>query len=201
MASRCGYTSQYEGLQKIWTNYEKGYRYYCGHSLPDNMIKNQKLPETLLTPTTKDVRDELISEKEILEQKIMSKEEWDICLDYSFKLFKFGQELASKNGLILVDTKYEFGKNKDGTIMLVDEIHTPDSSRYWIQHNYEERHSKGEEPDNIDKEFIRKWVKNTYGDPYVEGLEITIPEEMIMEMSSRYLLLHELITGEELEII
>ena len=100
-----------------------------------------------------------------------------------------------------MDTKYEFGKDKNGNIMLIDEVHTPDSSRYWIKHSYEERHSKGEEPDNIDKEFIRKWVKNTYGDPYVEGLEITIPEDLVMEMSSRYLLLHELITGEELNII
>ena len=84
--------------------------------------------------------------------------------------------------------------------MLIDEVHTPDSSRYWIKHSYEERHSKGEEPDNIDKEFIRKWVKKVYVDPYIEGLDIIIPEELVMEMSSRYLLLHELITGEELKL-
>ena len=183
----------------IWQNYNNGVRTFCGNKLREGYKKNDKLDDIIITPTTKsDEHDLPISADEIVSQGIMTQEDWDTCEKYALSLFQFGQNVCSRKGLILVDTKYEFGKNKDGTIMLVDEIHTPDSSRYWIQHNYEERHSKGEEPDNIDKEFIRKWVKSTYGDPYKEGLEITVPEEMIMEMSSRYLLLHELITGKDL---
>jgi phosphoribosylaminoimidazole-succinocarboxamide synthase len=181
----------------IWKNYEKGCRNYCGHYLPDNMIKNQKLPKTLLTPTTKDEHDELISEKEILEQKIMTKEEWDICVDYSFKLFNFGQEVSSKNGLILVDTKYEFGVDEDGKILLVDELHTPDSSRYWIQNNYLDRLQNNKDPESIDKEIVRNWVKTNYEDPYDLTKDILVPDDLRTHLSLKYLQLYELITGEE----
>lgn len=181
----------------IWKNYEKGSRHYCGHNLPDNMIKNQKLPNTLLTPTTKDEHDELISEQEILEQKIMTKDEWDTCSDYAFKLFNYGQEISSKNGLILVDTKYEFGLDEEGNILLVDELHTPDSSRYWIEHNYLENLRNNKEPESIDKEIVRKWVKNNYTDPYDLTQEIMIPDDVRVELSCKYLQLYELITNED----
>ena len=186
----------------IWQNYQLGVRTFCGNQLREGYKKNDRLDDVIITPTTKsDEHDLPISAKEIVSQGIMTQKDWDICANYAMTIFKVGQEISEKRGLILVDTKYEFGKDKDGNIILIDEVHTPDSSRYWIKHSYEERHSKGEEPDNIDKEFIRKWVKKVYVDPYIEGMDIIIPEELIMETSSRYLLLHELITGNELEII
>ena len=186
----------------IWHNYQLGIRDFCGNQLREGYQKNDALDEIIITPTTKSEEHDLpISAKEIVKQGIMTQDDWNTCAKYAMTLFEAGQKICEKRGLILVDTKYEFGKDKDGNILLIDEVHTPDSSRYWIKHSYEERHNKGEEPDNIDKEFIRKWVKKIYVDPYIEGLDIIIPEELIMEMSSRYLLLHELITGEELEII
>ena len=179
----------------IWKNYEKGCRNYCGHKLPDDMIKNQKLSNIILTPTTKDEKDELISEKEILEKKIMKRDEWRICKEYALKLFKFGQELSEKNGLILVDTKYEFGKDKSGNILLVDELHTPDSSRYWFKNSYIERFNNRKEPESIDKEIVRKWVKENYKNPYDLDIEINIPDDLRLNLSSKYLQLHEIITS------
>ena len=183
----------------IWKNYEKGCRNYCGHDLPDNMVKNQKLHKNLLTPTTKDEHDELISEQVIIEQNIMTQEQWNICKNYAYKLFEFGQKIASNNGLILVDTKYEFGIDKTGNIILVDELHTPDSSRYWFQKTYEEKMLKKEEPDSIDKEIIRKWVKNKYKDPYDLNIKINIPDELRLELSSKYIQLLMLITGDSIK--
>ena len=183
----------------IWKNYEKGCRNYCGHDLPDNMVKNEKLHKNLLTPTTKDEHDELISEQVIIEQNIMTQEQWNICKNYAYKLFEFGQKIASNNGLILVDTKYEFGIDKTGNIILVDELHTPDSSRYWFQKTYEEKMLKKEEPDSIDKEIIRKWVKNKYKDPYDLNIKINIPDELRLELSSKYIQLLMLITGDSIK--
>lgn len=183
----------------IWKNYEKGCRNYCGHDLPDNMVKNQKLHKNLLTPTTKDEHDELISEQVIIEKNIMTQEQWNICKNYAYKLFEFGQKIASNNGLILVDTKYEFGIDKTGNIILVDELHTPDSSRYWFQKTYEEKMLKKEEPDSIDKEIIRKWVKNKYKDPYDLNIKINIPDELRLELSSKYIQLLMLITGDSIK--
>ena len=182
----------------IWKNYEKGVRDYCGHQLPDNMIKNQKLHQTLLTPTTKDEHDELISEQEIIEKKIMTSTQWDTCKRYAYELFEFGQKEAAKNGLILVDTKYEFGIDDSGKIILIDELHTPDSSRFWIKHSYKERMMKNQEPESIDKEVIRKWIKETYKDPYNLDIELNIPDNLRLELSLKYLQLHELITGESI---
>lgn len=134
----------------LWTNYKKGVRYYCGHHFPDGLIKNQKLSENKLTPTTKsDVHDALISAEEVVSQGLMTQEDFDACANYSHRLFSFGQELARKNGLILVDTKYEFGKDEDGNICIVDEIHTPDSSRYWVADTYEARMAAGEVSDYV----------------------------------------------------
>ena len=181
----------------IWQNYRKGARNYCGHKLRDGYKKNDKLEEVLLTPTTKDeVHDELISESEILERGIMWKEHWEQCRDYALTLFKYGQKVCAEKGLILVDTKYEFGLDEDNKVLLIDEVHTPDSSRYWIQHNYTDRVSQGLEPDYIDKEFVRRWVKQEYSDPYDDSVEITVSKEMRDKLSNRYLLLRELITGE-----
>ena len=183
----------------IWKNYEKGCRYYCGHNLPDNMIKNQKLPNILLTPTTKDEHDELISEKVIIEDKIMTLQEWETCKKYAYTLFQYGQEIALKNDLILVDTKYEFGMDEYGKIILVDELHTPDSSRYWFSNSYNERMLEGEEPESIDKEIIRKWIKKTYKNPYDLSMDINIPNDLRLNLSQKYLQLYNLITNEHIQ--
>ncbi len=183
----------------IWQNYLKGARNYCGHKIRDGYKKNDKLDEILLTPTTKsDVHDELISEEEILKQGIMTREHWNQCKEYAMELFKYGQELSDKKGLILVDTKYEFGLDKDNNVLLIDEVHTPDSSRFWFKHSYEERTRNNLEPENIDKDIIRKWVKKNYKDPYNTD-NIEIPDDLRYKVSSAYLQLHELITGKEIE--
>ena len=182
----------------IWKNYEKGSRTYCGHELPDNMIKNQKLPEILLTPTTKDEHDELISEKEIIDNGILTQKQWNTCKQYAYDLFNFGQKIAKENGLILVDTKYEFGINNSGNIVLIDELHTPDSSRYWLQYSYNEQMNNSKEPESIDKEIVRKWVRENCGDPYNLENKIEIPDDIRLQLSSKYLQLYELITGKEL---
>lgn len=182
----------------IWKNYEKGSRMYCGHKLDDGMVKNQKLPEILLTPTTKDEHDEIISEQEIYTRNILTPEIFKKCESYAFKLFTYGQKVAKERGLILVDTKYEFGLDKEGNILLVDELHTPDSSRYWLYHSYKERFINNQDPESIDKEVVRRWVKENCGDPYDLNNKIEIPDDLRMLLSSKYLQLHELITGNSL---
>ena len=183
----------------IWKNYDKGLRFYCGHNLPDGMVRNQKLPNILLTPTTKDEHDELISENEIIEREIMTKEQWNICKKYSYLLFEYGQKIAKEKGLILVDTKYEFGTNEKGEILLVDELHTPDSSRYWMLHSYKNNFSESKEPESIDKEIVRRYVKENCGDPYNPDNKIIIPDKVRLQLSSKYLQLHEIITGSEID--
>ena len=126
----------------------------------------------------------------------MTQEQWDFVADKALKLFKRGQEIASKNGLILVDTKYEFGYDKQGNIFLIDELHTPDSSRFWIKDTYEERFNKDEEPENIDKEFLRLWFTK-HCDPYKDKVLPEAPEELVIELSRRYIKLYEMITGNE----
>mmetsp|Transcript_29255 Transcript_29255/g.38464 ORF Transcript_29255/g.38464 Transcript_29255/m.38464 type:complete len:378 (+) Transcript_29255:65-1198(+) len=180
----------------MWMNYKKGVRQYCGHSLPEGLVKNQKLESNLLTPTTKDSEhDELISAEEIVSSGRMSQEEWDKCAAYAQELFAFGQGQAAERGLILVDTKYEFGKDAEGNVLLIDEIHTPDSSRYWVAASYEQRMAEGKEPENIDKEFLRLWFRNNC-DPYNDPELPEAPAELVCELSRRYIMLYELITGE-----
>ena len=176
----------------IWKNYEKGVRNYCGHDLSDGMTKNQKLPKCLLTPTTKDdVHDELISGADIVEKKYMTQEHWDRCASYSQELFAFGQAEAAKHGYILVDTKYEFGLDKNtGEILLIDEIHTPDSSRYWIQESYEARVTSGQEPENVDKEVLRRWYASQCN-PYEDEILPVAPTELVNELSRRYIMIYE----------
>lgn len=182
-----------------WMNYKNGVREFCGNTLPEGLVKNQKFETPIVTPTTKaDDHDESISAEEIVSRGLMSQEDWDYVSGKALELFKFGQETAAKNGLILVDTKYEFGKDKDGNILLIDEIHTPDSSRYWIAESYEDRMTKGEEPENIDKEFLRLWFKDNC-DPYNDETLPPAPDELVTELSRRYIMLYEMITGEKFE--
>ncbi|MBP9031807.1 MAG: phosphoribosylaminoimidazolesuccinocarboxamide synthase, partial [Dysgonomonadaceae bacterium] len=142
-----------------WREYKNGIRTLCGVSLPEGMRENQKFPSPIITPTTKaqEGHDENISKEEIIAQGLISKEEYEQIENYTYALFERGTLMAAEKGLILVDTKYEFGK-KDGKIYLIDEIHTPDSSRYFYSEGYEERFEKGEEQRQLSKEFVRKWL-------------------------------------------
>lgn len=179
----------------LWTVYNSGAREYCGIQFKDGLRKNQRLPEPIITPTTKDKEhDKPISPQEIVAEGWMSQKDWDEASDAAMRLFKFGQEMAAKHGLILVDTKYEMGRDAEGKIILIDEIHTPDSSRYWLTNGYEERFAAGKEPDNIDKEFLRLWFKD-HCDPYNDAVLPQAPEELIVTLSSRYIQLYEMITG------
>jgi phosphoribosylaminoimidazole-succinocarboxamide synthase len=178
----------------IWKNYEKGVRMFCGHILREGYLKNERLDEILLTPTTKsDEHDKNLSEKDIISEGIMTKEDWDTCKKYAYELFRHGQSVAAEKGMILVDTKYEFGKDKDGKICLVDELHTPDSSRYWIKYNYEERFKRGLDPDQISKEFVRQWVRENVKNPYDSGEKIILPREIVDKCSNVYKCLDEII--------
>ena len=151
----------------------------------------------MLTPTTKDkVHDRPVSKQEIIDLGLMSESDFDVAAKMSLELFSYGQKVAKENGLILVDTKYEIGRGTDGTIKLVDEIHTPDSSRYWINKSYETRMSAGEEPQNIDKEFLRLWFVD-HCDPYSDAELPPAPTDLVIELSSRYIYLYETITGEQ----
>ena len=176
--------------------YNNGDREYCGNVLPEGLVKNQKLETNMLTPTTKEeTHDRPISPDEIVSEGWMTQEDWDYCSQKALELFRFGQKKAAGNGMILVDTKYEMGRDVDGNIMLVDEIHTPDSSRYWISGSYDERMTAGEEPQNIDKEFLRLWFVDNC-DPYKDELLPDAPKELVKELSSRYIYLYETITCE-----
>ena len=126
----------------------------------------------------------------------MTKKQWALVSEKALKLFKRGADIAAKNGLILVDTKYEFGYDNNGKIFLVDEIHTPDSSRFWLKESYKERFAKGQEPENIDKEFLRLWFTK-HCDPYKDKILPEAPEELIVELSRRYIMLYEMITGKK----
>ena len=179
----------------LWTVYNNGDREYCGNTLPEGLEKNQRLESNMLTPTTKEEHhDRPIAPPEIVSEKWMTQDDWDYCSQKALELFEFGQKKAKENGMILVDTKYEMGKDEDGNILLIDEIHTPDSSRYWVADTYEDRMKNGEEPQNIDKEFLRLWFVDNC-DPYKDKELPPAPEELIVELSSRYIYLYETITG------
>jgi len=183
----------------LWTLYNGGQRDFGDFTLPDGMKKNQKLDKPILTPTSKsDDHDEPLTTKQILEQKIVPEELWKQLSETAIKLFVRGQELALKQGLILVDTKYEFGLDENGQLMLIDEIHTPDSSRYWQADSYQARIDSGEEPKNFDKEFLRLWFKQN-SNPYEDKELPKAPAEMVAELASRYIQIFEQITGEKFE--
>ncbi len=184
----------------IWTIYANGMRKPYGHELPEGMVKNQKLPQTLITPTTKGSageHDYPITAAEILEQKILTSQQWDDVSTKSLAVFERGREIAAKNGLILVDTKFEFGIDEKGEIILADEILTPDSSRYWIADTYEARIKRGDEPESLDKEFLRLWI-SARCDPYNEPIP-EIPGEVLLEFSEKYIQLFETVTGNTFE--
>lgn len=178
-----------------WVNYSKGVRDYCGNALPDGMVKNQKLASgPIITPTTKGEHDDLIDPRGIIDQGLATKKQWDEISDRALALFKRGQAIAAERGLILVDTKYEMGYDQGGVLTIADEVHTPDSSRYWVAASYEDRMSRGEEPESLDKEFFRLWLRNQgfeYGQPKPE-----ISDEVRLMLASKYIELFSRITGE-----
>ena len=180
----------------LWTVYNSGDREYCGNKLPEGLIKNQKLDDNMLTPTTKEEHhDRPISPKDIIKEGWMTKEDWGFCSKIALDLFSFGQKVAAEHGMILVDTKYEMGVDESGNILLIDEIHTPDSSRYWIKNTYEQRIKNGLEPENVDKEFLRLWFVDNC-DPYNDDELPPAPNDLVVELSNRYIYLYETITGE-----
>ena len=178
-----------------WVNYSKGRRQYCGNTLPDGMVKNQRFASgPIITPTTKGEHDDLIDPKGIIEQKLATKEQWDEISTKALALFRRGQEIAQKRGLILVDTKYEMGYDTDGNLTIADEVHTPDSSRFWIAKSYEERMAKGQEPESLDKEFFRLWLREQgfdYGKPKPD-----ITDDVRVMLAMKYIDLYEKITGD-----
>ena len=181
-----------------WREYKSGKRIICGVKMPEGMKENDKFPEPIITPTTKASfgHDEDISREAILSHKIVSEEDYSQLESYTRALYKKGTHMAAVQGLILVDTKYEFGKS-DGKIYLIDEIHTPDSSRYFYKEGYEERQCRGEEQKQLSKEFVRQWLIAN-GFQGKEGQTIPfIPDEFVMEVSDRYIELYEKITGEK----
>lgn len=180
-----------------WREYSAGKRQVCGVTIPEGLKENDKLPEPIITPTTKASvgHDEDISKEQILQRNIVSGADYEQLENYTRALFKRGTEIAAKQGLILVDTKYEFGK-ADGKIYLIDEIHTPDSSRYFYSDGYEERQKKGEPQKQLSKEFVRRWLIEN-GFQGKEGQKIPImTEEIVKSISERYIELYEQITGE-----
>lgn len=185
----------------ILTLYKKGEREMYGHRLPDGMADNQKLSTPIITPTSKAYdgeHDAPLTPAEIVEQGLLSALQWETLSRYALALFARGQEMAAARGLILVDTKYEFGVDTNGQIILADEIHTPDSSRYWFAQTYPEKFAKGERPDSFDKDFVRSWVAarcDPYKDPIPE-----IPAQMIDETARVYIQAFETITGQTFEV-
>ena len=182
-----------------WRAYKSGVREICGVKLPEGMKENQKFPEPIITPTTKaeiGEHDQNISKEEIIKRGLVSKEDYEKLEEYALKLFARGTEIAAKQGLILVDTKYEFGK-KDGEILLMDEIHTPDSSRYFYADGYQERFDAGEPQRQLSKEFVREWLMEHgfQGRPGEQVPEMT--DEFVNSVSDRYIELYEHITGEK----
>ena len=183
-----------------WREYKNGCRELCGVKLPDGMKENERFPQPIITPTTKadEGHDMNISKEEIIAQGLVSAEDYAVMEDYTRKIFQRGQEIAAKRGLILVDTKYEFGK-RDGKVYLIDEIHTPDSSRYFYAEGYEEKLAKGEPQRQLSKEFVRQWLieHNFMNEPGQVMPEIT--DEYAESVSDRYIELYEQIVGERFE--
>ncbi len=183
-----------------WRTYKKGMREICGVPIPDGLKEHQRFDKPIITPTTKakEGHDEDISKDEIIKQGLVAPEEYSKLEDYTSKLFQRGSEIAGKEGLILVDTKYEFGKVGD-TIYLIDEIHTPDSSRYFYKEGYEERFARGENQRQLSKEFVREWLMEK-GFQGQEGQQMPdMPDEFVHSVSERYIELYEKITGDAFE--
>ena len=181
----------------IWKAYEGGARTFCGHALPDGMTKNQKLPQAILTPSTKAAKgdhDISVSREELLALGRIDPAVFDRAAELAAAMFAEGQRHAARQGLILADTKYEIGVDKAGALTFIDEIHTPDSSRYWYADDYEERLARGEEPRSLDKEYVRRWLAHEAkwsGD----GPPPVMPDEVRLEAARRYIASFELVTG------
>jgi phosphoribosylaminoimidazole-succinocarboxamide synthase len=181
----------------ILTQYTKGFREMYGHHLPDGLRPNQALPQAIITPTSKAFdggHDEPLTAQQILQTGLLTQKQWDEVSHKALALFARGQQMAADRGLILVDTKYEFGTDRDGNILLADEIHTPDSSRYWIAQGYENAYETGTRPPSFDKDVIRAWVVDRC-DPYTDQIP-AIPLEMIEKTSQTYIDAYQAITGQ-----
>lgn len=181
----------------IWTHYARGEREFCGHRLPDGLKKNEPLPEPILTPSTKAEKgghDESVSRATLLERGVIDEETFDRAAAIALALFARGQRICAERGLILVDTKYELGRAPDGSLVVIDEVHTPDSSRIWLAGSYEARLSRGEEPESFDKEYVRRWLaaQGFTGD----GPIPPIPDDVRVEAARRYIEACEAIRGE-----
>jgi len=182
-----------------WYNYERGVRNFCGNALPENLRKNQKFDKPIITPSTKaehGAHDESVSREEIIKRGLIDEKTYEKIEKAALQLFDFGSKLVEKNNLILVDTKYEFGE-LDGRVVLIDEVHTPDSSRFWIKDTYEDLFSKGQEPQKLDKEYVRQWLANRgfVGDGKIPA----IPDDIKVEAAKKYIKAYEMITGKEFE--
>lgn len=182
----------------IWYNYERGERNFCGNPLPDGLKKNMKLAKPIITPSTKAAKgdhDESVSREEIISRGVVSAEDFDYMAEKAMALYLAGVEHCARQGIIFVDTKYEFGRDADGNIILIDEIHTPDSSRFWLADSYEAKLAANEEPDNINKEYLRLWLANQ---GYIgDGEMPAITEEVRIETAKRYIQAYEQITGQQ----
>ena len=183
-----------------WYNYENGVRNFCGNQLPDGMVKNQKFEKPIITPSTKaehGQHDESISGEEVIKRNLVDEKLYKQMEKVALALYNFGNELIAKNNLILVDTKYEFGLDEDGNLTLIDEIHTPDSSRFWIKDTYERLFADGKEPQKLDKEYVRQFLadKGFIG----EGDIPEIPDEVKIEAAKRYIKAYEMITGKDFD--
>jgi phosphoribosylaminoimidazole-succinocarboxamide synthase len=183
----------------IWRAYERGDRVFCGHRLPEGMKRHERLPRPLLTPSTKAPRgdhDMSVSRDELIAMGHLTAEQFDAAAAIAERLFAFGQAEAARRGLILVDTKYEMGFTPEGEIVVIDEIHTPDSSRYWFAEDYEQRMAAGEEPRSLDKEYVRRWLVDACN---YRGHDAppALPDEVRIEAARRYIAIYELLTGQE----
>jgi phosphoribosylaminoimidazole-succinocarboxamide synthase len=186
----------------VWSLYKAGRREVYGVVLPEGLRENQKLPQTLITPTTKardGEHDEPITPNEIVERGVLTRQQWDTVSHAALALFARGREIAAQRGLILVDTKYEFGTDRDGNILLADEVHTPDSSRYWFAKSYPERVAAGQPPESFDKDFLRRWVAARC-DPYKDPIP-SIPPDVIAGTAKVYIDAYETITGKQFALV
>lgn len=176
----------------LWTQYQKGVRHYCGHDFPEGLVKNQRLAQAIITPTTKAIdHDQPISPQDIIAKGLMTKAQWQTASEKALAMFSLGEKLFDERGLILVDTKYELGLDPDGEMVVLDEVHTPDSSRIWKKQSYASQFSQGLEPDSFDKEFIRLWFK-AHCDPYKDKVLPKAPDDLCIELSRRYIEILEL---------
>ena len=182
----------------LWTHYKNGERVYCGIEFPDGLVKNQRLERPVITPTTKGEVDIPISSEEVVTMGLMNEEDWSYVREKAMALFLFGQQVAAEKGYLLVDTKYEFGRDSDGNILLIDEIHTCDSSRYWIKDSYDSLFKLGKEPQRIDKDLVREYVK-TKCNPYTTKVIPQIPHDLKDHVSRAYMSFYEKLTGYKME--